>query len=860
MTDHQDRNQSQRPTTQKAPKIPTKSQMKKFEDSFHYAGMNAGAMARDVTARGNGYFFREIRLQYNELNSIYQTVPVVRRALELITGHLLKNGVSFAIPDNPEATAEVTKLADRVHIKDLITECALLTLINGCGGILLIDKTQMANKPVDLKRLKGRVPQFSVVDGQYLTITPELEPLNPNFYKPKNIAVWGHCFHPSWVNFFKGLPVSQVLKPMYNYGGMSLIENAYQTIVNDELISKAIPNIVYRSSVVNYKITGMKDSIRAGEEQSVLKYISDTENMKSILNATVTDGEDAVEVVSRELSGLGELDARSCYRVAAAFGISATVLWGKSPDGMNATGQSDLENFYNSIGVWQERFFENLYWCYKVLTACVTGRDDLDFELAYNKAQLISPAQKVANDSACLQNVQAMRDMGMPEDTINRYLVENELLTEDEAAEYSKKLEEQAADTAEMESLLNAGGVQGKEEDNNQGGPQGPQNPQGPNTDTQELKKTQGGAVKPITANKPSGFNKLVATVKDTAAKLASFFDTDKWITVKPNGEEHKGRHVQIDGETGTVKAGMGGKFNGKHITQAHKGAAAEKEKKSEEQKATEKTANKKALSAKRDITTAKVGEKVKHPKKGIGKIVKIENGVAKIAFGNGILTSFMLTPETKMEIVEEKGDNGKKDPDDFIIKPSFFEQDRYFINVPFSEKEEAKNLGAKWDSDARSWYIPAWFNRKFFSKWGKKDIYGKEKGNNANITKTHNLGTVLKQMSKADKAIGAKIKKETEQFKKDGVKLTPAWESEKSVGVDLWYSAYDEGIEDDRKLRKRIFIPKKLLKNGKCPYWLLKAKISEANGDMWQEYQNRYLNIKLLDIPSEAKPEHFYE
>ena len=582
MTDHQNhqnhQDRDQRPTTQKTSKIPTKSQMEKFEDSFHYAGMNAGAMARDVTARGNGYFFREIKLQYNELNSIYQTVPVVRRALELITGHLLKNGVSFAIPDNPEATAEVTKLADRVHIKDLITECALLTLINGCGGILLIDKTQMANKPVDLKRLKGRVPNFSVIDGQYLTITPELEPLNPNFYKPKNISVWGHCFHPSWVNFFKGLPVSQVLQPMYNYGGMSLIENAYQTIVNDELISKAIPNIVYRSSVVNYKISGMKDSIRAGEEQSVLKYISDTENMKSILNATVTDSEDAVEVVSRELSGLGELDARSCYRVAAAFGISATVLWGKSPDGMNATGQSDLENFYNSIGVWQERFFENLYWCYKVLTACVTGRDDLDFELSYNKAQLISPAQKVANDSACLQNVQAMRDMGIPEDTITRYLVENEILTEDEAAEYSKKLEEQAADTAEMESLLNAAGVQGEEEDNNQGGPQGPQNPQGPNTDTPEPKKTQSGAVKPITANKPSGFNKLVATVKDTAAKLASFFDTDKWITVKPNGEEHKGRHVQIDGETGTVKAGMGGKFNGKHITQAHKGAAAESE------------------------------------------------------------------------------------------------------------------------------------------------------------------------------------------------------------------------------------------------------------------------------------------
>lgn len=44
--------------------------------------------------------------------------------------------------------------------------------------------------------------------------------------------------------------------------------------------------------------------------------------------------------------------------------------------------------------------------------------------------------------------------------------------------------------------------------------------------------------------------------------------DADKWITVKPNGEENKGRPVLIDGETGTIKGGMGGKFTGKNIRQ----------------------------------------------------------------------------------------------------------------------------------------------------------------------------------------------------------------------------------------------------------------------------------------------------
>ena len=42
--------------------------------------------------------------------------------------------------------------------------------------------------------------------------------------------------------------------------------------------------------------------------------------------------------------------------------------------------------------------------------------------------------------------------------------------------------------------------------------------------------------------------------------------DAEQWITVKPNGEEAVGRHVLIEGSTGEIKAGMGGKFTGQKI------------------------------------------------------------------------------------------------------------------------------------------------------------------------------------------------------------------------------------------------------------------------------------------------------
>ncbi|MGP5477552.1 zincin-like metallopeptidase domain-containing protein [Pseudomonas helleri] len=43
---------------------------------------------------------------------------------------------------------------------------------------------------------------------------------------------------------------------------------------------------------------------------------------------------------------------------------------------------------------------------------------------------------------------------------------------------------------------------------------------------------------------------------------------------------------------------------------------------------------------------------------------------------------------------------------------------DRTYIHVPFKEKEQARELGAKWDRQESSWYIPSGVNKEVFSHW----------------------------------------------------------------------------------------------------------------------------------------------
>lgn len=45
-------------------------------------------------------------------------------------------------------------------------------------------------------------------------------------------------------------------------------------------------------------------------------------------------------------------------------------------------------------------------------------------------------------------------------------------------------------------------------------------------------------------------------------------------------------------------------------------------------------------------------------------------------------------------------------------------------LNVPFAEKDEAKQLGARWDAAKRKWYVPNGVDLAAFSRWtgGKAD------------------------------------------------------------------------------------------------------------------------------------------
>ena len=43
---------------------------------------------------------------------------------------------------------------------------------------------------------------------------------------------------------------------------------------------------------------------------------------------------------------------------------------------------------------------------------------------------------------------------------------------------------------------------------------------------------------------------------------------------------------------------------------------------------------------------------------------------------------------------------------------------ERFYLNVDFSAKDQAKAQGARWDPETKKWYVPSSSNKNKFKNW----------------------------------------------------------------------------------------------------------------------------------------------
>jgi len=130
--------------------------------------------------------------------------------------------------------------------------------------------------------------------------------------------------------------------------------------IHDELLRFASVNanaasLVHEAKIDIIKTPDLANQIQQNSE-SILKRFALVGMLKGNNGTVLLDTEEDYQSKTYNFSGLPDLMQEFSVQLASVADIPYTVLFGRSPAGMNATGEHDLKNYYDTVGSYQRDY------------------------------------------------------------------------------------------------------------------------------------------------------------------------------------------------------------------------------------------------------------------------------------------------------------------------------------------------------------------------------------------------------------------------------------------------------------------------------------------------------------------------
>jgi hypothetical protein len=162
-------------------------------------------------------------------------------------------------------------------------------------------------------------------------------------------------------------------------------------------------------SLFVYQVAGFGDMMTEGNEAAIRQRITSLQMMASLMGGVVLDkDEESVNFVSRQFSGLNDLIGSYRDMLIGALGIPHTILFGESPSGLGATGESEEKTWAKKVGAYQEGWplaaLNRIYQLIFLAKDGPTGGKPLNgWSIAFNPLLEQTEAEKIANRSSQAQ-------------------------------------------------------------------------------------------------------------------------------------------------------------------------------------------------------------------------------------------------------------------------------------------------------------------------------------------------------------------------------------------------------------------------------------------------------------------------
>ena len=359
----------------------------------------------------------------DELERFYEGNGLFSRIIDLPAEEAVKHGF------------EIDGLADG-DVKDFYNECideldweekAMLglkwaRLFGGSLGVMLINDGHGLEEPLDWHNIKSiddiRIYDRSIISPDYTSINQYDgyrggDPFGvrgsrlgmPETYMVSSIYGTFTVHESRCLIFQNGVLPERTTNSIYRMWGLPEYIRIKKAVRDVEVAHGMAPKMLDRSVQAIYKMQNLALELATEEgEANVLKRLQIIDLARGLLNSIVidTDGED-YDFKSFSFSGVADVINTTCNYLSAITNIPQTVLFGRSPAGMNATGQGDLENYYNYIERIQKRMLKgNLRYLLSIVSAAGLHTKEIKevppLKIEFNPLWSMSEQEKVALD------------------------------------------------------------------------------------------------------------------------------------------------------------------------------------------------------------------------------------------------------------------------------------------------------------------------------------------------------------------------------------------------------------------------------------------------------------------------------
>jgi phage-related protein (TIGR01555 family) len=335
------------------------------KDSFENLHADLGIGVNKLTSGGT-YGFNPITRDRMLLEFAYRGSWIVRAAVKTIADDMTREGIAITSSIDPKDIDKIEQGLSRLKIWQAFNEnICWARLYGGSVGVIMVDGQKM-DTPLNITSVgKGQFKGVAVLD-RWMIEPPAgdvIKDLGPDIGKPRIYHIIGDSLklpkqtvHHSRIIRFDGDDLPYYQRVAENGWGLSVLEPIFDRLIQFDSATAGAAQLIFKAHLRTMKIKKLREIISAGGKAygALLKQMENIRVFQSSEGLSVIDSEDDIEVNTYTFAGLAEIIEQFASQLSGSLGIPVTRLFGQSPGGLNSTGQSDLQTYYDKIRQLQE--------------------------------------------------------------------------------------------------------------------------------------------------------------------------------------------------------------------------------------------------------------------------------------------------------------------------------------------------------------------------------------------------------------------------------------------------------------------------------------------------------------------------